>query len=122
MTELKRHINVLGHLMYLRMRPTFPGAKAPVLCAVPNTAFAPTDGQKKARTWLIREAHGRLGHFGSVADAGHGKGGTVLGKELNAIAPGKGAHIPAWREAHYGAKRKRKSDTAITNRLAEYAT
>lgn len=114
-------LNIFGVEAYLRMKPTFPGAKAPVPCSMPKTAKYPTDGQKAARKWLITNAHALVGTFGSVADAGHGIGGTVLGLTLNQKAPGKGAHVPGWKEAHYGAKRKRKTEAQITARLAEYA-
>jgi len=113
-------LNILGVEMYLRMRPTFPGSKAPALCRVPSTAAHPTDGQKSARKWLISNAHGLLGTFGSVADAGNGKGGTKLGHELHKKRPGQGAYVAGWKEAHYGAKRARKTEAEITARLAEY--
>lgn len=115
-------LNILGVEMYLRMKPTFPGAKAPVLCTMPSTALHPTDGQKKARTWLINAAHGKKGTYGTVSDAGHGKGGTKLGLELNKVAPGKGSHVSGWREPHFGATRKQKTDAQIQARLAEYRT
>jgi len=111
-------LNIFGTEAYLRMKPTFPGSKAPVPCAMPSTARLPTSGQKAARKWLITNAHGLVGTFGAVPDAGNGKGGTALGLELHKKAPGVGAHVAGWRTAHYGAISKRKSEAHITNALA----
>lgn len=111
-------LNIFGQLAYLRMKPTFPGSKAPVPCAMPSTALHPTPGQKQSRKWLINNAHSLKGTFGAVPDAGNGKGGTALGLELHKKAPGIGTHVAGWREPHFGATRKRKTDTEIANVLA----
>ena len=111
-------LNIFGQEAYLRMKPTFPGSKAPVPCAMPSTAEHPTPGQKLSRKWLISNAHGLVGTFGAVPDAGNGKGGTALGLELHKKAPGIGIHVAGWRTAHYGAIRKRKTETEITNVIA----
>ncbi len=115
-------VSFMGQEFYLRMRPTFPGAKTGILCRVPFTAGKPSDGQKKSRSWLIKTAHALVGTYGAVADAGNGKGGTKLGLEIHRKAPGIGAHVADWKKAHWGAIRKRKTDAEITRRLAEYAT
>jgi len=112
---------IFGQEFYIRMLPTFPGAKAGIPCKVPSTARNPTPGQRRARRWLITEAHALVGTFGAVPDAGRGKGGTALGLELSKKGPGKGAHVPGWKEPHFGAIRKRRTAEQITKLLAEYA-
>ncbi|GAI04246.1 unnamed protein product, partial [marine sediment metagenome] len=45
-------IDFMGTKLYIQMKPTFRGAKAPVLKKVPFTADNPTPNQRKARSWL----------------------------------------------------------------------
>jgi hypothetical protein len=85
-------INIFGKKFYFRMKPTFSGAKAPVLCAVPSTADSPTGPQRKARAWLGRTALGLTNTFGTVSDTGHGIGGPKIALEIFKKSPGKGAH------------------------------
>jgi len=68
------------------MKPTFTGAKAPVLCRVPYTADAPTLPQRKARYWLGSTAHGLQGTFGRDPKM------PKIATEIMHKAPGKGVH------------------------------
>jgi hypothetical protein len=83
-------INFMGTDLYIQMKPTFRGAKAPVLKKVPYTADNPTLPQRKARAWLGRHAYTARGTYGTVADAGHGKAGPALARRLFNEKPGKG--------------------------------
>ena len=74
------------------MKPTFRGAKAPVLKKVPYTADSPTSKQRKARAWLARTAYNLRGTFDTVADTGHGKAGPKIARKIFDAKPGKGAH------------------------------
>jgi len=85
-------INFLGTMLYIQTKPTFKGAKAPVLKTVPYTADHPTGPQKKARAWLARTAYGLRGTFDTVADTGHGKAGQRIAREIYNKKPGKGVH------------------------------
>ena len=85
-------INFMGTDLYIQMKPTFRGAKAPVLKKVPYTAANPTDPQKKARAWLAVTAYGLRGTFGVEANTGHGKAGPTIAKKIYDAKPGKGAH------------------------------
>lgn len=85
-------INFLGTMLYIQTKPTFRGAKAPVLKKVPFTADNPTQPQRKARAWLASTAHGLLDTRGVVADTGHGKAGPKIAREIYNKKPGKGTH------------------------------
>lgn len=85
-------INFMGTDMYLQMKPTFRGAKAPVLKKVPYTANNPTPKQRKARAWLARTAYGLRGNFGTVSNTGKGKAGPKIARMIFDKKPGKGAH------------------------------
>jgi len=84
--------NFLGTDMYLQTKPTFRGAKAPVLKKVPYTAINPTIKQRKARYWLANTAHDKKGTFGTTSNTGHGKAGPLIAREIFNKKPGKGAH------------------------------
>jgi len=105
--------SIFGQEFYIRMLPTFPGAKAGIPCKMPSTARNPTPGQRKARAWLGVTAHGLLNTWGAVSDAGKGKGGTALGKKVHDARPGIGAHVAEWKTAHHGAIRKRRTAADI---------
>lgn len=109
-------INFLGTKLYLRMKPTFRGSKAPVLCTVPYTADNPTDPQKKARAWLIRTARANMDTFGRDPS---GKYPAIAGK-IKAKAPGTGAHGGKTKREYVLAKRK--STEYIESLLKQYAT
>ncbi|MDI6814171.1 MAG: hypothetical protein QMD10_11635 [Desulfitobacteriaceae bacterium] len=85
-------INFLGTDLYIQMKPTFRGARAPVLKKVPYTADNPTTPQRKARAWLARKAFGKRDTFGTVADTGHGKAGPKIAREIYDMKPGKTVH------------------------------
>lgn len=99
-------INFLGTDLYIRMKPTFVGARAPVLCKVPYTAKNPTDPQKKARYWLASTAHGLRGTFGREPKM------SKLAAEIKKKAPGKGVHGGLKTLREYAIKR-RVSDARI---------
>ena len=108
-------INFLGTLLYLRMKPTFRGAKAPVLCTVPFTAENPTDPQKKARAWLIREARANMDTFGRDPSGRM----PMIASKIQAKAPGTGAHGGKTPREYVIAKRK--SAEYIDALLKKYA-
>lgn len=85
-------INLLGTPVYIRMKPTFRGARAPVFPKVPYTATRPTDPQKKARAWLARTAYGLRGTFGTTSNTGHGIAGPAIARKIFDVKPGKGTH------------------------------
>jgi len=85
-------INFMGTNLYIQTKPTFRGAKAPVLKKVPYTADNPTSRQKKARAWLARTAYGLRDTFDTVSDTGHGKAGPRIARAIYDKKPGKGAH------------------------------
>lgn len=85
-------INFMGTDLYIQMKPTFRGAKAPVLKKVPYTAENPTLPQRKARSWLATKAHSLLDTVGTVADTGHGKAGPKIAREIYNAKPGIGTH------------------------------
>lgn len=85
-------INFMGTDLYIQMKPTFRGAKAPVLKKVPYTADNPTQKQRKARAWLARQAFTLRGTNGTVSDTGHGIAGPKIAREIYNKKPGKGAH------------------------------
>ncbi|MBA7669198.1 hypothetical protein ES703_77326 [subsurface metagenome] len=85
-------IDFMGTKLYIQMKPTFRGAKAPVLKKVPFTADNPTPFQRKARSWLATTAHGLLDTVGTVADTGHGKAGPKIAREIYNAKPGIGTH------------------------------
>jgi hypothetical protein len=74
------------------VKPTFRGAKAPVLKKVPYTADSPTTPQRKARAWLARTAFTLRGTFDTVSDTGHGVAGPRIAREIYNKKPGKGVH------------------------------
>jgi hypothetical protein len=79
-------IQFLGQKLYIQMKPTFIGAKAPVLKKVPYTADNPTLPQRKARYWLASTAHGLQGTFGRLPKM------PVIAAEIQKKKPGKGVH------------------------------
>lgn len=99
-------INFMGTMLYIQTRPTFRGAKAPVLKKVPFTADNPTMKQRKARAWLARTAYGKRGTFDTVADTGHGKAGPKIAREIYNAKPGKGAHGGYKTLREYGISRR----------------
>lgn len=99
-------INFMGTKLYLRMKPTFEGAKAPVLCRVPYTADNPTLPQRKARYWLASAAHGLQGTYGRDPKM------TKLATAIKDKAPGKGTHGGLKTLREYAVKR-RVSDARI---------
>ena len=111
-------INFLGTDVYIQMKPTFRGAKAPVLKKVPFTADNPTDPQKKARAWLARTAYNLRGTFGVVADTGHGKAGPTIARKIYDSKPGKGVHGGLKTLRDYAIKR-RVPDSRIADLEAE---
>lgn len=104
--------NFLGTKMYIQTKPTFRGAKAPVIKKVPRTADHPTLPQRKARAWLARTAFSLRDTFGTVSDSGHGKGGPRIAREIFNRAPGKGVHGGLKTLREY-AIRRRKPEKAI---------
>jgi hypothetical protein len=70
-------INVLGTKLYIRVKPTFPGAKAPVLVKVPYTAERPTKDQEAQRKALAAAAYNAYGTTGKT---------TYKGKTMPMIA------------------------------------
>lgn len=113
-------INFLGTMLYIQTKPTFRGAKAPVLKKVPFTADNPTLPQRKARSWLAATAHGLLGTRGVVADTGHGKAGPKLAREIYNKKPGKGTHGGLKTSFEY-AKARRVPESRIADLAAEAA-
>ena len=85
-------ILIMGQEFYIRMKPTFPGSKAGILCRMPYTAANPTVPQLKARIWLAEQAVKNTDTFGTVSDAGKGKGGPKIAFEIYKAAPGIGTH------------------------------
>ena len=85
-------INFMGTDLYIQMKPTFRGAKAPVLKKVPYTADNPTLSQRKARSWLATTAHALIDTIGTVADTGHGIAGPKIAREIYNKKPGIGTH------------------------------
>jgi len=85
-------LNLLGTKVYIRMKPTFRGARAPVFPKVPYTADNPTPFQAKARAWLARTAYGKRGTFGTNSNTGHGKAGPQIARAIFDAKPGKGVH------------------------------
>jgi len=106
-------INFMGTDLYIQMKPTFRGAKAPVLKKVPYTADNPTPPQRKARAWLARTAHGLQNTFGTVADTGHGIAGPKIAREIYNKKPGIGVHGGVSLQEY--AKRRRVPDTRISD-------
>ena len=111
-------INFMGTNLYIQMKPTFRGAKAPVLKKVPYTADNPTLPQRKARAWLASAAHGLLGTVGTVADTGHGKAGPKIAREIYNKKPGKGTHGGLKTSFAYS-KRRRVPESRIADLIAE---
>lgn len=99
-------IVIMGQEFYMRMLPTFPGSKAGILCKMPYTARNPTVPQLKARLWLAQKAVGLTNTYGSVPDAGRGKGGPTIAREIAKLAPGVGTHGGKTARAYTIAKRK----------------
>ena len=99
-------ILIMGQEFYIRMKPTFPGSKAGILCAMPYTAANPTVPQLKARLWLAEKAVGLTNTFGTVSDAGKGKGGPKLAFEIYKLAPGTGTHGGKTQREYTVARRK----------------
>jgi len=93
-------INFMGTKLYIRMKPTFTGAKAPVLCKVPYTADNPSLPQRKARYWLASTAAGLQGTFGR--DPKMPKIATAIMDK----APGKGVHGGLKTLREYAIKRR----------------
>jgi hypothetical protein len=85
-------LNILGTKVYIRMKPTFRGARAPVFPKVPYTADNPTPPQRKARAWLARTAYGFRGTFGTTSNTGHGVAGPMIARKIFDAKPGKGVH------------------------------
>ena len=85
-------LNILGTKVYIRMKPTFRGARSPVFPKVPYTADNPTPKQRKARAWLSRKAYALRGTFGTVSNTGKGKAGPLIARKIFDAKPGKGAH------------------------------
>lgn len=113
-------INFMGTNLYIQMKPTFRGAKAPVLKKVPYTADNPTPPQRKARAWLARIAFTKRGTYGTVADTGHGKAGPKIAREIYNAKPGKGAHGGKKTLREY-AKARRVPESRIADLEAEAA-
>lgn len=105
-------VNFLGTKLYIQMKPTFRGAKAPVLKKVPYTADNPTKPQRKARYWLAKTAHDLQGTFGTTSDTGKGKAGPEIAREIFNKKPGKGVHGGLKTLRDYAIKR-RKPDSRI---------
>lgn len=99
-------INFMGTDLYIQMKPTFRGAKAPVLKKVPYTADNPTGRQRKARAWLARQAFSKRGTFGTVSDTGHGIAGPLIAREIYNAKPGKGAHGGLKTSREYAVRRR----------------
>jgi len=99
-------ITFLGQKLYIQMKPTFVGAKSPVLKKVPYTADNPTLPQRKARYWLASTAHGLQGTFGRLPNM------PVIANEIKKKAPGKGVHGGLKTLRDYAIKR-RKTDEEI---------
>ena len=110
-------INFLGTMLYIQTKPTFRGAKAPVLKKVPFTADNPTRPQRKARAWLAVTAHGLIGTEGVVADTGHGKAGPRIARLIYDKKPGIGSHGGVT-QAEYG-KRRRVPESRIADLQAQ---
>lgn len=112
-------INFLGTELYIQMRPTFRGAKAPVLKKVPYTARTPSTPQRKARAWLARTAFSLRDTWGVVADTGHGKAGPKIAREIYNRKPGKGVHGGLRTLREYAiARRKSEAEIVELERLA----
>jgi hypothetical protein len=79
-------ITFLGQKLYIQMKPTFVGAKCPVLKKVPYTADNPTLPQRKARYWLASTAYSLRGTFGRRPDM------PEIAYQIKTKAPGKGVH------------------------------
>jgi len=103
----------MGTNLYIQMKPTFRGAKAPVLKKVPYTADNPTLPQRKARAWLARTAHGLQGTFDTVSDTGKGIAGPKIARSIFDKKPGKGTHGGKKTLREYAIAR-RKPDSRIT--------
>jgi len=99
-------INFMGTNLYIQMKPTFRGSKAPVLKKVPYTADNPTQPQRKARAWLARTAFSKRGTFETVSDTGHGKAGPKIAREIYNSKPGKGVHGGLKSSREYAVKRR----------------
>lgn len=112
-------INFMGTKLYIQTKPTFRGAKAPVLKKVPFTADNPTRPQRKARAWLAVTAHGLIGTEGVVADTGHGKAGPKIAREIYNKKPGIGTHGGVTLR-EYG-KRRRVPESRIADLQAQAA-
>jgi len=99
-------INFMGTNLYIQTKPTFRGAKAPVLKKVPYTADSPTGPQRKARAWLARTAYTLRGTFDTVADTGHGIAGPKIARAIYEKKPGKGVHGGLKTLREYAVKRR----------------
>lgn len=100
---------IMGQEFYIRMLPTFPGSKAGILCRMPYTARNPTVPQLKARLWLAEKAVGLTNTFGTVSDAGKGKGGPKIAAEIAKLKPGVGTHGGKSQREYVVARRKGES-------------
>ena len=109
-------ISIMGQEFYMRMLPTFPGAKSGVLCKMPYTARNPTVPQLKARLWLATKAVALTNTFGSVSDAGKGKGGPKLALEIFKAAPGIGTHGGLSQRGYVEKRRKGQAGVASIQR------
>ena len=96
----------MGTDLYIQMKPTFRGAKAPVLKKVPYTADNPTLPQRKSRAWLARMAYSKRGIDGTVSDAGHGVAGPKIARAIYDAKPGKGTHGGLKSSHEYAIKRR----------------
>jgi hypothetical protein len=110
----------MGTEMYIQMKPTFRGAKAPVLKKVPYTAENPTIKQRKARAWLARHAYGARGTNGTTSNTGHSKAGPNIAKKIFDAKPGKGAH-GGYKTLHEYAISRRVPESRIADLEAEAA-
>jgi hypothetical protein len=112
--------NFMGTDMYIQTKPTFRGAKAPVIKKVPYTALNPTMKQRKARAWLARTAYGKRGTNGTTSNTGHGKAGPIIAREIFNVKPGKGAH-GGYKTLHDYAISRRVPESRIRDLEAEAA-
>jgi hypothetical protein len=110
----------MGTDMYIQTKPTFRGAKAPVIKKVPYTALNPTIKQRKARAWLARKAFSSRGTNGTTSNTGHGKAGPNIARKIFDGKPGKGAH-GGYKTLHEYAISRRVPESRISDLEAEAA-
>jgi hypothetical protein len=99
-------INVLGTKLYIRVKPTFPGAKAPVLVKVPYTAERPTKDQEAQRKALAKAAYDAFGTTGKTSYKGKTIP-TVAAKVAAAVKKPEAAKVSA---KHREEKRKERHE------------